>query len=758
MARDALLEAIRKQLEIYTDPSGPKHQAIISVSSLGYKYAHALTDLQEVVQCLAPADSPAPSLAEPSLGWKVLAFAGAQPYILNHAYLWNVCLQKNIIGVSAKAGAGNIWHDPKLISWIDDKSSSLLLVHGTQESVDGLHIFGAQLATVLSKQTRAIVYVAGGVWETLGSDERDAMVMDSVQILRHVAIQVLRCMSTVSRVEAGRLLLLHIIRITKAESEDDWLTILEMLTFHFPHLDIIIDVGTLFQYSDGIPSWAQNFEKMIENLRRYGNHHDLRVVIISPHPMPGASAKVPSISVEGPLLEPTELPALIPSSSSTVTGAEPRLPTADAPLTDQYAEPASRQDFSIAIFCAFPIEAGIIDGLFTSHWDADDFGKAPGDTNTYSLGRIGNLNVVLVHVADVGKGPAASAASNCHSSFTEINLSLIVGTCGAVPSVSKERALGDVIISDALVQFDLETHHPGESAGEMVQFDLEINDPEEYAGEKNTRDNLGKQTPEITSFLDKLKSQSNLEELHLSTWNYLESLRKYENWKEVVRYPGAHQDVAYEASYIHKHRDATLCLDWDESCGTDQGSCGVARVARCEDLHCKGERRGPRKEPVPPPPPARQASAAAKAARAARAARTARAGLPASETHRDPHIRFGTIASGDQFMRSGEDRDYIAKQEGIVAFEMEGAGVWDVFPCIIVKGVSNYADSHRSNSIWKAYAAAAAATCAVSLLEQWSLEDLHKHPVVEEEECRSTCSDYDGQTSRIVLPLRPSSV
>lgn len=39
-----------------------------------------------------------------------------------------------------------------------------------------------------------------------------------------------------------------------------------------------------------------------------------------------------------------------------------------------------------------------------------------------------------------------------------------------------------------------------------------------------------------------------------------------------------------------------------------------------------------------------------------------------------PAIHFGLMASGDTVMKSGEDRDSIAKRENILAFEMEGAG------------------------------------------------------------------------------------
>ncbi|EAQ87914.1 hypothetical protein CHGG_04533 [Chaetomium globosum CBS 148.51] len=55
-----------------------------------------------------------------------------------------------------------------------------------------------------------------------------------------------------------------------------------------------------------------------------------------------------------------------------------------------------------------------------------------------------------------------------------------------------------------------------------------------------------------------------------------------------------------------------------------------------------------------------------------------------------PAVHFGLIASDDTVMKSGEDRDAIAQQAGVIGFEMEGAGMCDVFPCVIIKGACDY--------------------------------------------------------------------
>ncbi|KAJ6782714.1 hypothetical protein PWT90_07601 [Aphanocladium album] len=87
-----------------------------------------------------------------------------------------------------------------------------------------------------------------------------------------------------------------------------------------------------------------------------------------------------------------------------------------------------------------------------------------------------------------------------------------------------------------------------------------------------------------------------------------------------------------------------------------------------------------------------------------------------------PAVHFGLVASGDSVIRSGVDRDRIAARAGVIAFEMEGAGVWGTFPCISIKGACDFVDSHESNS-WQRYAAASAAACAKALLKQRGIEE-----------------------------------
>jgi nucleoside phosphorylase len=80
-----------------------------------------------------------------------------------------------------------------------------------------------------------------------------------------------------------------------------------------------------------------------------------------------------------------------------------------------------------------------------------------------------------------------------------------------------------------------------------------------------------------------------------------------------------------------------------------------------------------------------------------------------------PHIHYGSIASGNQVIRHGGTRDQLAQELRILCFEMEAAGLMDYFPCLVIRGICDYSDSHK-NKQWQGYAAATAAAYAKELL------------------------------------------
>ncbi|KAL1862114.1 hypothetical protein Plec18170_000938 [Paecilomyces lecythidis] len=82
----------------------------------------------------------------------------------------------------------------------------------------------------------------------------------------------------------------------------------------------------------------------------------------------------------------------------------------------------------------------------------------------------------------------------------------------------------------------------------------------------------------------------------------------------------------------------------------------------------------------------------------------------------EPHIHFGTIASGNQVIKDGRSRDRLsAELKGILCFEMEAAGLMNQLRCLVIRGICDYADSHK-NKRWQPFAAVAAAACAKEIL------------------------------------------
>ncbi|KAJ5667481.1 hypothetical protein N7507_003345 [Penicillium longicatenatum] len=334
--------------------------------------------------------------------------------------------------------------------------------------------------------------------------------------------------------------------------------------------------------------------------------------------------------------------------------------------------PRTRDDFEIAIICALPLEADAVEALFDEQYDTlgQIYRKQPGDANSYTTGRIGQHSVVLCYMPGIGKGSAASVASSLRVSYTGIRLALVVGICGGVPFPSRSTTifLGDVIISDSVIEYDFGRQYP-----------------DGFRRKSDPKDTLGRPNREIRTFLACLKTRKMRSKVQDQISHYLEELQKHtpNEWQ----YPGIMEDVLFENSYRHKHhqRPPTVnCICTHCKSSLDM-VCENALISDCRELGCEGK-------PV----------------------------------HRDrlsvdrpsPVVHIGTMASADTVMKSGEHRDKLAEKEGIIGLEMEGAGVWDNVPCVIIKGVCDYADSHK-NKIWQDYAAAVAASCTKTFLDYW---------------------------------------
>ena len=89
--------------------------------------------------------------------------------------------------------------------------------------------------------------------------------------------------------------------------------------------------------------------------------------------------------------------------------------------------------------------------------------------------------------------------------------------------------------------------------------------------------------------------------------------------------------------------------------------------------------------------------------------------LRSSRSGASPMVHYGTIASGNQVIKHAHTRDLLAKDPNILCFEMEAAALMDEHRFLIIRGIADYCDTHKSK-IFQGYAALAAAAVAKELL------------------------------------------
>ncbi|KAF7553716.1 hypothetical protein G7Z17_g3467 [Cylindrodendrum hubeiense] len=352
--------------------------------------------------------------------------------------------------------------------------------------------------------------------------------------------------------------------------------------------------------------------------------------------------------------------------------------------------PVSRSDFEVAIVCALPREYDAVSLLIDQFWDEDGdrYGRAVGDDNRYTTGRMGNIDLVVVLLSNMGRASAAGTAASLRASYPGLRIALLTGICGGVPKTTENEdvLLGDVIISKCVVQHDF---------GRLYA--------DGFATKSTVEDALGRPTRNIRNMFTYLETSRGLNQIEARASEFLQAIQKKPQGRRRgpnYAYPGADHDRLYHASYQHKHQASATCVCADHRGSTDP-VCEASRSLPCGDLGCDDAylvKRDRVEQNRQLETEGRQHEAQA------------------------PWIFVGRVGSGDMVVKSGEDRDRLAAQHKIVGFEMEGAGIWDEVPCIIVKGVCDYADSHK-NKRWQNFAAATAASTVKALLEQYIKTD-----------------------------------
>ncbi|PVH99572.1 purine and uridine phosphorylase, partial [Periconia macrospinosa] len=279
----------------------------------------------------------------------------------------------------------------------------------------------------------------------------------------------------------------------------------------------------------------------------------------------------------------------------------------------------AHKDYTVGWVCALPKEQTAATAMLdTKHTDLP---KPPNDPNAYTLGSVGEHNVVIACLpkGKIGNNPAATVAAWMISTFPSIKFGLVVGIGGGVPP--KVR-LGDVVVSTPVANF------PG-----VVQWD---SGKTKEGGDFERTGALNNPPNALLSALTKLETEHDLRGSKIP--EYLEELK--EKWPRLAsKYlkSDSLNDVLFKADYSHP---------------------------------------------------------------------------------RDMSVHYGLIASGNQVIKDATFRDKLNQDLGahVLCFEMEAAGLMNSFPCIIIRGICDYADSHK-NKDWQEHAAVVAAAFAKELLQ-----------------------------------------
>ncbi|KAK6536600.1 hypothetical protein TWF281_000827 [Arthrobotrys megalospora] len=335
-------------------------------------------------------------------------------------------------------------------------------------------------------------------------------------------------------------------------------------------------------------------------------------------------------------------------------------------------KPISHSDYTIGWVCALPKEQTAALGLLDERHP--DLPKPSRDDNTYILGSMNGHNVVIACLpkGKIGTNQAATVATRMVSTFQSVRIGLMVGIGGGIPP--KVR-LGDVVVSTPVDQ------HPG-----VVQWDMGKTE----GGGKFRRTGALNSPPSIfLTAVGKLESTHELYGTKIS--EYLDAFKE--------TFPQA-------SAYVW---NKSLKDPWPpkENVGALQAAfmLWTTLLAILSYLFgswafnsTNGEAKNSAKD--------------------------------SADNDRKPgqtRIHYGLIASGNQVIKDAKFRDSINNDLGgdVLCFEMEAAGLMSDFPCIVVRGICDYADS-KKNKDWQEYAALVAAAYAKELLGHVQRSDIDK--------------------------------
>lgn len=314
--------------------------------------------------------------------------------------------------------------------------------------------------------------------------------------------------------------------------------------------------------------------------------------------------------------------------------------------------PKGHHEYTVGWICALPKEQTAAIAML-DHRHAD-FQKPLNDPNNYTLGSINGHGIVIACLPKgiTGTTSAATVAAWMVNSFPSIKVGLLVGIGGGVPP--KVR-LGDVVVSTPIGRF------PG-----VVQWDF---GKAKEGGKFERTGSLNNPPTPLLTALTRLETEHELNGSKIP--EYLHQLK--EKWPRLAsKYLRSdhHEDLLFKSDYQHVSENTNYTNFSGLEDSAVEGNCEF-----CDRTQLI------KKKP------------------------------------RDIHVHYGLIAYGNQVIKDAALRNKLNKDldSQVLCIEMEAAGLMNNFPCIVIRGICDYADSHKNNA-WQEHAAAVAAAFAKELL------------------------------------------
>lgn len=313
----------------------------------------------------------------------------------------------------------------------------------------------------------------------------------------------------------------------------------------------------------------------------------------------------------------------------------------------------SPDHYTIGWIAALPIERAAATALLDDrHEEPVGFEQHPSDTNSYTWGRIGKHNIVIASLP-AGVYGTTSAATTASNLLSSLPQIRIGLLVGIGGGVARPDRDRDIRLGDVVVG------QPEGTAGGVIQYDL---GKAKLGQEWERKGALNKPPKVLLNALASLQAEheiapSKVPDLLQAMWTANPQMRKTRNNAPAFIHQGFENDRLFSSTYDH----------------TEGSTCDKCDLAK--------EIERDQRDTI------------------------------------DPEIHYGIIASGNTLIKDASTRNMIAETAGkeCICFEMEAAGLMDHFPCLVIRGICDYADSHK-NDRWQRYASATAAAYAKELL------------------------------------------